>query len=181
MQPTFGARLAVFQPRLFADGYDYPPPPTLSARKATKARAEGFAEWPAGKRVKVDAAQVQFRQHAHQRSGVKLALAGAGAGHDDAHARGGGGDRALQCGNAQSKRSCHRTHIRAIGQREVHSRLGADLPQFNREDSWILPMPARYVIGRDGVVADYTRRPQPSDICLVLDQLRDCADARGRA
>lgn len=39
-------------------------------------------------------------------------------------------------------------------------------------------MPARYVIGQDGVIAyaevnaDYTRRPEPSAIFPILDQLR---------
>jgi peroxiredoxin len=62
--------------------------------------------------------------------------------------------------------------------REVHRALGADLTAFNGEDSWTLPMPARFVIGRDGVIAyaevnpDYTRRPEPSDIFPILDQLR---------
>lgn len=62
--------------------------------------------------------------------------------------------------------------------RDVHKTLGADLTQFNGEDSWTLPMPARYVIGQDGVIAyaevnaDYTRRPEPSDIFPVLEQLR---------
>lgn len=62
--------------------------------------------------------------------------------------------------------------------REIHHQLGADLTQFNGEDSWTLPMPARYVIGPNGVIAyaeinpDYTRRPEPSDIFPVLDRLR---------
>jgi peroxiredoxin len=62
--------------------------------------------------------------------------------------------------------------------REVHRALGADLVQFNGEDSWTLPMPARYVIGQDGVIAyaevnaDYTQRPDPANIFPVLDQLR---------
>lgn len=66
--------------------------------------------------------------------------------------------------------------------REVHKALGADLPAFNGEDSWTLPMPARYVIAQDGAIAyaevnaDYTRRPEPSAIFPVLEQLR-----RGRA
>ena len=34
--------------------------------------------------------------------------------------------------------------------REVQKGLGADLTQFNGEDSWTLPMPARYVIAQDG-------------------------------
>lgn len=62
--------------------------------------------------------------------------------------------------------------------REVHKALGADLTQFNGEDSWTLPMPARYVIAQDGTIAyaevnaDYTRRPEPSAIYPVLEQLR---------
>ena len=62
--------------------------------------------------------------------------------------------------------------------RAVQTALGADLTQFNGEDSWTLPMPARYVIAPDGVIAyaevnaDYTRRPEPSAIFPVLEQLR---------
>ncbi|HEY1926215.1 MAG TPA: peroxiredoxin-like family protein [Caulobacteraceae bacterium] len=62
--------------------------------------------------------------------------------------------------------------------REIQRALGADVAQFNGEDSWTLPMPARYVIGKDGVIAyaevnaDYTRRPEPSAIFPILDQLR---------
>lgn len=62
--------------------------------------------------------------------------------------------------------------------REIHRQLGADLTQFNGEESWTLPMPARYVVGQDNVIAyaevnpDYTRRPEPSDIFPVLDKLR---------
>jgi peroxiredoxin len=61
--------------------------------------------------------------------------------------------------------------------RVAHRTLGADLPQFNGEDSWTLPMPARYVIATDGrivyaeVNADYTRRPEPSAMFPVLDRL----------
>jgi peroxiredoxin len=53
-----------------------------------------------------------------------------------------------------------------------------DLPAFNDDSSWVLPMPARYVIGTDGVIAyaeinpDYTQRPDPSDLLPVLDRLR---------
>lgn len=62
--------------------------------------------------------------------------------------------------------------------REVHRALGADLTQFNGEDSWTLPMPARYVIGQEGLIAyaevnaDYTRRPEPSAIFPILERLR---------
>jgi peroxiredoxin len=52
-----------------------------------------------------------------------------------------------------------------------------DLAVANGEPSWTLPMPARYVIGTDGVIAyaevnpDYTRRPDPSELFPVLDRL----------
>jgi peroxiredoxin len=62
--------------------------------------------------------------------------------------------------------------------REVHTQLGGALPKFNGEESWTLPMPARYVIGQDGVIAyaevnpDYRNRPEPSDIFPLLDQMK---------
>lgn len=62
--------------------------------------------------------------------------------------------------------------------RVAHRTLGADLPLFNGEESWTLPMPARYVIAQDGniayaeVNADYTKRPEPSAMFSVLDQLK---------
>ena len=65
----------------------------------------------------------------------------------------------------------------------VHKQLGADLTVFNGEGSWTLPMPARYVIAPDGIIAyaevnaDYTRRPEPSDVFPVLDRLRQSAAA----
>jgi len=52
-----------------------------------------------------------------------------------------------------------------------------DLAVVNDDDSWTLPMPARYVIGQDGIIAyadvnaDYTRRPDPSDVYPTLDRL----------
>ena len=52
--------------------------------------------------------------------------------------------------------------------REVYLGFGADLERFNGDDSWTLPMPARYVINQKGVIVaadfdpDYTRRPEPS-------------------
>jgi peroxiredoxin len=60
---------------------------------------------------------------------------------------------------------------------ELYKRLKVDLSTFNGEPSWTLPMPARYVIGQDGVIAyaevnpDYTRRPEPDELLPVLEQL----------
>jgi len=53
-----------------------------------------------------------------------------------------------------------------------------DLSLVNGEDSWTLPMPARFVIGQDNVIRyaevnpDYTRRPDPSELLPVLDDLK---------
>jgi peroxiredoxin len=62
---------------------------------------------------------------------------------------------------------------------EVYKAFKNDLPLVNADPSWVLPMPARYVIGTDGVIAyaeinpDYTQRPDPSELLPVLDRLRD--------
>ncbi len=60
---------------------------------------------------------------------------------------------------------------------ELYKGFRNDLPVFNDDPSWVLPMPARYVIGADGVIAysevnpDYTQRPDPSELLPVLDRL----------
>jgi len=61
---------------------------------------------------------------------------------------------------------------------DVYKQFGNDLAQVNGEPSWMLPMPARYVIDQDGVVAyaevnpDYTKRPDPSELLPVLNSLK---------
>ena len=66
---------------------------------------------------------------------------------------------------------------------ELYKQFGNDLAQVNGEPSWMLPMPARYVIDQDGVVAyaevnpDYTKRPDPSELFPVLDSLKARAAA----
>jgi len=65
----------------------------------------------------------------------------------------------------------------------VYKSFVNDLTIGNGEDSGTLPMPARYVIGPDGVVAyaevnpDYTRRPDPSELLPPLQRLRTNAAA----
>jgi peroxiredoxin len=62
---------------------------------------------------------------------------------------------------------------------ELYKSFKNDLPTFNNDPSWVLPMPARYVIGTDGIIAysevnpDYTQRPDPSELLPVLDRLRN--------
>jgi peroxiredoxin len=61
---------------------------------------------------------------------------------------------------------------------ELYKSFKNDLPAFNNDPAWVLPMPARYVIGADGIIAyaevnpDYTQRPDPSELLPVLDRLR---------
>jgi peroxiredoxin len=60
---------------------------------------------------------------------------------------------------------------------ELYKTFKNDLPAFNDDPAWVLPMPARFVIGTDGIIAyaevnpDYTRRPDPSELLPVLDRL----------
>jgi peroxiredoxin len=64
----------------------------------------------------------------------------------------------------------------------LHLKSGIDLPSLHGEDSWTLPIPARFVVGQDGVIAysevdlDQPHRSNPSDILPVLDHL---GSARG--
>lgn len=57
---------------------------------------------------------------------------------------------------------------------DLYTNLKNDLPSFNGDDSWTLPMPGRFVIGRDGVILyaevnpDYTRRPEPEDMLPAI-------------
>jgi peroxiredoxin len=59
---------------------------------------------------------------------------------------------------------------------ELYKGLKNDLPAFNDDPSWTLPMPARYVIGQDGTILysevnpDYTHRPEPEDMIPVLQR-----------
>lgn len=54
--------------------------------------------------------------------------------------------------------------------REVYTTLGIDLPKFNGNDSWKLPMPGRFLIDSSGIIKsvdvhpDHTLRSEPSDI-----------------
>lgn len=59
----------------------------------------------------------------------------------------------------------------------LYQSLKNDLPAFNGDPSWTLPMPGRFVIGQDGVIAyaevnpDYTQRPDPSELMPALNAL----------
>lgn len=57
---------------------------------------------------------------------------------------------------------------------DLYKSLKNDLPAFNGDQSWTLPMPARYVIAQDGTIVyaevnpDYTLRPDPSEILPAI-------------
>lgn len=61
--------------------------------------------------------------------------------------------------------------------RSLYGSMGVNLPAFNGDGSWTLPVPARFVVRPDGVVAyaevdpDYTTRPDPTELLHVLDGL----------
>ncbi len=62
----------------------------------------------------------------------------------------------------------------------IYKGFGNDLTMVNGEPSWTLPMPGRFVVGPDGVIAaaevnpDYTRRPEPA---LLIPFIRQAARA----
>lgn len=62
--------------------------------------------------------------------------------------------------------------------RDLYKSFGSTLDRFNDEPEYRLPMPARYIIDKQGIVraadvnADYTIRPEPSE---TLRQLRSLA------
>ncbi|HSR69459.1 MAG TPA: peroxiredoxin-like family protein [Acidobacteriota bacterium] len=63
--------------------------------------------------------------------------------------------------------------------REIYREFDIDLPRFNGDESWTLPMPARYVVDGDGrirwsdVHPDYTQRSEPEETLQALLRLKD--------
>lgn len=57
---------------------------------------------------------------------------------------------------------------------EVLRPYTANLPQYNGDHSWELPLPGTFVIGQDGMIrlafvhADYTKRLEPADILAAI-------------
>jgi peroxiredoxin len=63
-------------------------------------------------------------------------------------------------------------------QQEIYRRVFVNLPFVNGDDAWELPIPATYVLARDGTVLfasanpDYADRPEPADIPSLLSAPR---------
>jgi len=61
--------------------------------------------------------------------------------------------------------------------RELYVKFGIDLAKGNGDGTWRLPIPARFVIDRAGIIQtvdadpDYTRRPEPAQTVEVLKRL----------
>ncbi len=62
--------------------------------------------------------------------------------------------------------------------RAIYLKFGIDLAKGNGDGTWRLPIPARFVIDRAGIVRaadadpDYTKRPEPAQTVDVLRTLR---------
>ena len=61
--------------------------------------------------------------------------------------------------------------------KNLYLKFGIDLPKHNGDDSWTLPMPARFIIDRDSTIRyaevdpDYTMRPEPEHTIAALKAL----------
>ena len=61
--------------------------------------------------------------------------------------------------------------------RNIYLQFGLDVPNHNGDDSWALPLPARYIIDRKGIVryaevsVDYAVRPEPENTIAALKEL----------
>ena len=61
--------------------------------------------------------------------------------------------------------------------RPIYKNIGADLPAYNGNESWELPMPGTFVVAKDGTIAlafvdaDYTHRLEQEAIVQCLRTL----------
>jgi peroxiredoxin len=62
--------------------------------------------------------------------------------------------------------------------RKIYMQFGIDVPKHNGDDSWTLPVPARYIIDPKGIVryaaveVDYTVRPEPEHTIAAIKELQ---------
>ena len=65
----------------------------------------------------------------------------------------------------------------------VFEKMGIQLPKYNGDDAWELPIPGTYVLGQDGTImlayvnANYTTRLEPGDILESLQGLNERASS----
>jgi peroxiredoxin len=62
-------------------------------------------------------------------------------------------------------------------QQSVYRSAFINLPFINGSDSWELPVPATYIVDREGIIRyssinpDYSQRPEPADVLDALLQM----------
>lgn len=60
--------------------------------------------------------------------------------------------------------------------RPIYAELGINIPEYNGDSSFKIPMPATYIINQDGRIiyhyidADHTKRSEPAEIVAKLKQ-----------
>jgi peroxiredoxin len=60
---------------------------------------------------------------------------------------------------------------------KIYNGFGIDLPKHNGDESWTLPIPARFIVDRGGIIryseatVDHTVRPEPEDTIAALKAL----------
>jgi peroxiredoxin len=60
--------------------------------------------------------------------------------------------------------------------KSLYDSFGINLPNYNGDTSWTLPVPARFIIGKDGFIkyaefsVDYTKRPNPDVLIEALER-----------
>ena len=61
--------------------------------------------------------------------------------------------------------------------RPIYKQFNFDVPKYNGDESWELPIPATYIVNTDGKIvhafvnADYTKRMEPTEIISKLKEL----------
>ena len=61
--------------------------------------------------------------------------------------------------------------------RAVYLQFNIDLPKYNGDDSWTLPLPTTLIIDQNGIIqhaainADYTVRPDPEETMAALKKM----------
>ena len=61
--------------------------------------------------------------------------------------------------------------------RPIYQQFNFDIPKYNGDESWELPIPATYIVNTDGKIvhafvnADYTKRMEPTEIISKLKEL----------
>jgi len=63
--------------------------------------------------------------------------------------------------------------------RPIYEKFGINLPEYDGNERYELPMPATYVVASDGIIrhafvnADYTQRMEPDEVITILQGMAD--------